>query len=443
MSLPDAPPARRAPGSDAPLRWTLDPALLFGVAAAVFLAGLGIVTRQPVVVLVALPVLVSAGWSRWGRAAATGRVRATTLLDPGPAGQGVGYRTAVELPPDAEAVAVVVTVAGGRRHAVVVDPERAGALHGVVPVTHSGPQEIIRLHWSVLARGGAEVSAPDEGPVVTGVVPPPHLRMEHLPMPLRVTGITGGHDSANPGDGGEFRDVALFAPGDRLRRIDWRRTARRAERPGDLYVRRTFSTADALVVLVVDGRDDLGADVTEWGGVRHGEPEATSLDIAREAATSLATAYITAGDRVGLRDLAGTARSVEPGGGSRHLERLRSTIASVAPDAEASARVRMPLVPAASLVVVLSTFLDDDASTMALSWAGRGHRVVAIDTLPQPDPERANRQQRAALRLLSLERDDRLDAMTAAGVELVRWRPADGSSPAVQLRLLSRPRRAR
>jgi hypothetical protein len=396
-----------------------------------------------VVVLVAVPVLVTAAWSGLGRRPATDRVHATTALDPGAGAGGVGYRTSVAVPPDVEAAAVVVTVAGGRRHAVVVDAERVRMLHGRVPVTHSGPQEILRLHWSMLARGGAVVTAPDEGPVVTGVVPPPHLRMEHLPMPLRVTGITGAHDSANPGDGGEFRDVALFAPGDRLRRIDWRRTARRAERPGDLYVRRTFSTADALVVLVVDGRDDLGSDVTEWGGNRRGEPEATSLDIAREAATSLATAYVTAGDRVGFRDLAGTARSVEPGGGSRHLERLRSTIASVAPDGDVSARVRMPLVPGASLVVVLSTFLDEDAATMALSWAGRGHRVVAVDTLPEPDQQRADRQQRAALRLIALERDDRLDEMAAAGVELVRWRPGDGSSPAVQLRLLSRPRRIR
>ena len=257
-----------------------------------------------------------------------------------------------------------------------------------------------------------------------------------------MTGITGAHDSARPGDGGEFRDVALFAPGDRLRRIDWRRTARRAERPGDLYVRRTFATADALVVLVVDGRDDLGCDVTEWGGSRRAGHEATSLDLAREAAVSLATAYVAAGDRVGFRALAGTARSVEPGGGTRHLERLRSTIASVAPTGDATEAARMPLVPAASLVVVLSTFLDDQAASMAMTWAATGHRVVAVDVLPTPDLRRASKHERTAFRLVALEREDRLAEMAATGVEQIHWQTGDDGSPAVQLRLLSRPRRA-
>lgn len=441
MSVPDQPPARQGSGPDITPVWVRNPALVFGLAAGVFLAGLALVTGRPELAVVALPALVTAGFGARPRPGPD-PVRVATTLAPSDSGRGVGYRTAVTLPPSAEAVALELRVAGDRRHVVVVDRGTAGTLAGTVPVSHSGPQEILRAHVSLLGQGGTAVSVPAAGPVRSAVVPPPHLRMQHLPMPLRVTGITGAHDSTRPGDGGEFRDVALFAPGDRLRRIDWRRTARRAERPGDLYVRRTFATADALVVLVVDGRDDLGADVTEWGGARGGTFEATSLDLAREAAVSLATAYIGAGDRVGLRALAGTARSVEPGGGTRHLERLRSTIATVTPTGDATEATRMPLVPAASLVVVLSTFLDDQASTMAMAWAATGHRVVAVDVLPTPDVSRASRQQRTAFRLIALERADRFAEMAATGVEQIRWQSGDGDSPAVQLRLLSRPRRA-
>ncbi|MFJ4296313.1 DUF58 domain-containing protein [Curtobacterium sp. NPDC089689] len=438
MSVPDGPPASPVAGST-PL-WVRNPALVFGLAAGVFLAGLGLVTGRPELVVVALPALVTAAFGARRHHAAP--VRTTIEVAPSDSGRGVGYRAEVALPATAEAVAVEFRVAGDRRHVVVVGPRRAVHLTGTVPVTHSGPQEVLRTHLSLLGRGGTAVSVPDAGPVRSAVVPPPQLPMQHLPMPKRVTGITGAHDSARPGDGGEFRDVALFAPGDRLRRIDWRRTARRAGRPGDLYVRRTFATADALVVLVLDGRDDLGADVTEWSGARHGSRDATSLDLAREAAVSLATAYVGAGDRVGFRDLAGAARSVEPGGGTRHLERLRSTIAAVTPTGDATATARMPLVPAASLVVVLSTFLDDQAATMAMTWAATGHRVVAVDVLPTPDDRRASRHERAASRLLTLERADRFTEMTATGVELIRWRTDDGDSPAVQLRLLSRARRA-
>ena len=236
-------------------------------------------------------------------------------------------------------------------------------------------------------------------------------------MPHRVFGITGAHGSTTPGDGGEFRDVALFTPGDRLRRIDWKATARRAQVPGELYVRRSFSTADAIVVLVVDDRDEVGADVTRWAGAKGGVTTSTSLDLAREAASSLSAAYLAAGDRVGFRDLAGTARSVEPGGGTRHLERLQSTIATIAPTGEPVRSVRTPIVPASSLVVVLSTFLDEQAATMAITWASTGHRVVAVDVLPEPELQSATREEQTAFRLLMLERTDRLDGMTASGVE--------------------------
>ena len=441
MSIPDPAPARPAAGPDIVPVWVRSPPLVFGLAAGVFLAGLALVAGRPELALVALPTLVTAGFGA-GRGLGGGSARVAATLAPSDTARGIGYRIEVDLPTSAEAVALELRVAGDRRHVVVVDRRTASRLVGTVPVSHSGPQEILRTSLSFLERGGTAVSVPTAGPVRSAVVPPPHLRMQHLPMPRRVTGITGAHDSTRPGDGGEFRDVALFAPGDRLRRIDWRRIARRAGQPGDLYVRRTFATADALVVLVLDGRDDLAADVTTWGGSRLGAQGATSLDLAREAAVSLATAYIGAGDRVGLRSLTGTTRSVEPGGGTRHLERLRSTVATVMPTGDATEAVRMPLVPAASLVVVLSTFLDDQASTMAMTWAATGHRVIAVDVLPVPDATAASRQERTALRLIELERDARLDEMAGTGVERIRWQTGDADSPAVQLRLLSRPRRA-
>ena len=105
---------------------------------------------------------------------------------------------------------------------------------------------------------------------------------------------------------------------------------------------------------------------------------------------------------------------------------------------------RTPIVPASALVVVISSFLDDLAATMAVTWASTGHRVLAIDTLPQVDVAAASREERTAFQLLMLERTSRLDGMTASGVEPVRWDAAPGSAvPAVRLRALTRPRRIR
>lgn len=424
------------------VRWMLQPSVAFAVVAAVLLAGLALLTDRPLFALVALPVFVTVALGT-RRGSLPGTLETGLALGVPDVGTGVSYRLRVAAPRSVEAVALSVVTADERTHRVVVDRATAARILGTVPVSHSGPQEIVRVHLSAMSDDGLRGTEPAAGPVAGTVVPPPHLRLEDLPIPFRVLGVTGAHDSTTPGDGGAFRDVALFTPGDRLRRIDWRRTARRAQHPGELYVRRTFATADALVVIVLDDRDDLATDVTEWAGVRRLEGGRRSLDLGRECATSIATAYIGAGDRVGFRSLSGAARSVEPRGGTRQLERLRSTIASAAARGEVTDQVRMPLVPPASLLVVASTFVDDTAAAMTTSWTARGHRVVAVDVLPRTDLSRANRQDRAAFRLVALEREERLDAMRSAGVDVLRWDAPETGGAAVALRLLSRPRRTR
>src|SRR5690606_31770923 len=119
------------------------------------------------------------------------------------------------------------------------------------------------------------------GPVPITVLPGLQ-RISLVPLPFRLQGLTGPHSWRRAGDGGDLHDVRMFAPGDRLRRIDWRVTARRAaDRTGgfggpgssglgssglaELYVRRTYATADACVMLVLDSRDEIGPVVSSWG----------------------------------------------------------------------------------------------------------------------------------------------------------------------------------
>ncbi|RKR76259.1 DUF58 domain-containing protein [Frondihabitans australicus] len=448
---PDAgPPAPPADTTRERPRWSVTPPVAFSGAGVALLLGVALVSGRAEFALLALPAILGIALGLDRRPRRDAEVTVGTRLAPDDDATGVGYRITFDLPDAVDGVAVQLVSADNLTHRFAVDAETARAgVGGRIPVTHSGPQEIVRLHYSLLGARGTALTSPDPGPASRRLIPPPRLRMESLPLPHRVVGITGAHSSATPGDGGEFRDIALFAPGDRLRRIDWKATARRSQRPGELYVRRSFSTADAIVMLVLDDRDELGPDVSLWSGARGATADATSLDLGREAASSLAAAYIAAGDRVGLRDLAGTARSVEPGGSTRHLERLQSTIALAAPTGEPVRNARTPLVPASSLVIVLSTFLDDPAATMAISWASTGHRVIAVDTLPEPDVRRLTHEERAAYSLIMVERNDRIDGMVASGVEPVRWQPLKGgtgpsSMPAsVQLRMLSRPRRVR
>ncbi|MCM3662485.1 DUF58 domain-containing protein [Georgenia satyanarayanai] len=310
----------------------------------------------------------------------------------------------------------------------------------------TGENQLFRL--DAVGLGSGHVTAGEVltvGPSSVLVLPgqPP---LDRLPLPPRLQGLVGPHAARRIGDGEELHDVNLFTAGDRLRRIDWRTSARRGVQDGrlqDLYVRRTQSTAEATVVLVIDSRDDVGPDVATWAGGRAVlTSDVTSLDIAREAAASLARAYLGQGDRVGLEDLGLRRRPVRPGGGRRHLERVVRRLALSAPEGTPRPRVRAPQVPSGALVVVLSTFLDDEAATMALTWRHAGHRVVAVDVLPPVRGAQMSVRLLMAYRMVSLQREDRLTTLRRGGVEVVRW-AADGPPPSggrAQLATLARRR---
>jgi uncharacterized protein (DUF58 family) len=227
-----------------------------------------------------------------------------------------------------------------------------------------------------------------------------------------------------------------------MRRIDWKATARRGQNAADLYVRRTAALADATVLIVLDSRDDVGEQVAEWSRNSPADKGISALDVAREAASSIAAGYIQAGDRVGFQDLSSRDRMIAHAGGSRHLWRLLRAIEMTKPSVVPFSRQRPPIVPPGALVYVLSSLLDDQAVRLALRWRGNGHRVIAVDVLPGARFARSTRYERVAHRLVMMERDDRILTLQARGVELLRW-PDEGSSLPRQarLQLLSRPAR--
>jgi uncharacterized protein (DUF58 family) len=271
------------------------------------------------------------------------------------------------------------------------------------------------------------------------VVAPDRTMIRALPLPHRLQGMIGEHQSARTGDGGEFRDIHPFSPGDRLRRIDWKATARRGQSAGDLYVRRTNALADATVLIVMDSRDDVGEQIAEWSRNAALHKGLSSLDVAREAATSIASAYIASGDRVGFQDLSSRQRMIQHAGGGRHLWRLLRAIEVTAPSSTPFRHQRPPIVPTGALVYLLSSLLDDQSVNLALSWLGTGHRVIAVDVLPPPLFERTSRHERMAHRMVLMERDDRIRLLRVRGVEVLHWSGEhDGPSLAARLQLLSR-----
>lgn len=252
----------------------------------------------------------------------------------------------------------------------------------------------------------------------------------------QAAGLVGVHRSRRPGEGGELAGVRAFAPGDRLRRIDWRVSLRTRQ----LHVASTLSDRDAEVVLLIDVLSEAGTS----GGV-HGPPSV--LDATVRAAASIAEHYLHLGDRVSLVEYGPRARRLRPASGRRQYVRVLEwllDVAAVATPYEPYERVfGLHLMSSNALLVVLTPLIDERSASMLARLARGGRYVVAVDTLPaQARPPQRGQWSDLAYRLWRLERENTLARLREHGVPVVGWAGAGSLDLVLRdvARLASAPR---
>jgi hypothetical protein len=109
--------------------------------------------------------------------------------------------------------------------------------------------------------------------------------------------ILGGHMTRRKGQSLEFREFAPYTPGDDMRHVDWRASAR-YRGPDDLLVRRFQAEEQFIVIISIDGRATL------W------LPDALpKLCVAFWLAEALAWISLGTNDRLFLHDLFGQGSS--------------------------------------------------------------------------------------------------------------------------------------
>jgi uncharacterized protein (DUF58 family) len=231
----------------------------------------------------------------------------------------------------------------------------------------------------------------------------------------RAAGLVGAHRSRRPGEGGELAGVRMFAPGDRLRRIDWRVSLR----TGELHVAATLSDRDAEVVLLLDVLHEAGRSGGVYG-------TRSVMDTTVRAAAGIAEHYLQRGDRVALVEYGLRGRRLRPASGRRQyltalewLLDIDTTVGAFEPSPHAFGP---HLFSANALLVVLTPLLDTRSAAM-LARLGRGGRfVVAIDTLPPglPLPVVLDWHNLAG-RLWKLERENTVDLLREHGIPVVAW----------------------
>lgn len=141
----------------------------------------------------------------------------------------------------------------------------------------------------------------------------------HLPSRLaRLRELDGRTTLQIRGQGSEFDSLREYVPGDDVRSIDWRSTARAA----DVMVRTWRPERDRRVVIVLDTGRTSAARLADG----------TRLDAAMDAAQLLAALASRAGDRVDLLAYdRGVRADVRGGAGADLLARISAALTAVEP----------------------------------------------------------------------------------------------------------------
>ncbi len=228
--------------------------------------------------------------------------------------------------------------------------------------------------------------------------------------PLETQVFIGNQVSRTKGDGIEFADVREWEPGDRVRRVNWRASARR----GGLWVNDQHPERNTDVVLFLDTFADV-----------HSGNRGT-LDLTVRAATSLAHRYLQRKDRVGLVSFGGYLSWLLPASGTRQLYRIVDSLLQmdiVLSFATKGVDVLPPrTLPPKALVLALTPLLDPRSAAALLDLRARGYDLVVIEVSPVPfiEPGKDELAQ-LSYRLWRLSRESLRARYEQAGVPVIEW----------------------
>lgn len=195
---------------------------------------------------------------------------------------------------------------------------------------------------------------------LAGALPPLMASAEQL----AATVMLGDHGRRRSGRGDEFWQYRPAMPGDEVRQVDWRRSARSDQH----FIREKEWQAAQSVLLWVDQGQSMG-----FTGA---QSRATKGDRARVLALAAAVLLIRGGERVGL-----TGLDMPPRSGPLQLVRLADALSSAeaADYGTPDARGMLPH----SRALFVSDFLGDIAAADAAltSAADRGVRGAIVQVL--------------------------------------------------------------
>jgi len=304
---------------------------------------------------------------------------------------------------------IALPARGIAAHAYSVAPrERGRHAYGDLHLRAAGPWGLWARQWRI--------------PLAREVRVYPDLRAQAgtaaAGTPAPGSAVRGGF-----AEGREFESLRAYVPGDDVRAVDWKATARR----GAPVVRQLMPERDQTLWLLLDCGRQLAARLADGR---------TKLDSAVDAALALSRAAVARGDRVGCLLLgAEVERALAPARGRSQLGALAEAMAGARsrleePDWAAAFDTLQARQSRRALVVVFTDLADPDQSALLLARTAALRRrhlpwVVAVADSALADAARAQPATQAeayarlaAERILA-ERDLAAARMQAAGVRVL------------------------
>jgi uncharacterized protein (DUF58 family) len=240
-------------------------------------------------------------------------------------------------------------------------------------------------------------------------------RLRHVPIHPRRTRVYAGTIPARVGGSGvEFYGVRDYQDGDSPRHINWHVSARHEE---DLFSNEFQQERVADVGIVLDGRERSNLFA---GG--HSIFEHSVL-----AAASLADAFLSQGNRVGLLVYSQYLQWTWPGYGKVQRARILHSLSHAAPGASQvfNALHYLParMFPTESQIVLVSPLVEDDYSTL-LQMRARRYQVMVVSPDPVAFEEHflpRRPEVQLAARVIRMERELMLKRVQRAGIQVVEW----------------------
>ncbi len=233
--------------------------------------------------------------------------------------------------------------------------------------------------------------------------------------PLRTRGFAGPIPSRQGGSGTDFYGVRGYEPGDPLRWINWRLSARH---PRELFTNEFERERIADVGLILDARERN--DVTVDGE--------SLFEYSVEATAALAETFLGEGNRVGLLIYGRGLERTFPGYGKHQRQRILRSLAQaqVGDSLVFDSLDYLPtrFFPAKSQIVLISPLCEDDPPVLTRLRA-HGYQILVVS----PNPVEFEAQalppgdvRELAARIARAERNLWIHQLRRVGISVASWR---------------------